>query len=309
MGVESAVHTGLSCIAIETRFHAHEQGGRTLNKLTALCAAALLAMLVSPVHAETVDCNSEEKDLQKALDDAPAGSELFVTGSCDTGPFFIRKDRVRLIGFGDGGATLSGLAGGNWLLGVDGDNVELRNINILADGFSFGIITAGSKITLDNVDARNAASAGVRVGLSSFANIRGGHFSGNFIGIGVFTYSSTLIQGSTIELNSTGIFVANNATASIGGSMIRNNGTGIFVDEFSIVGVSDSTIEMNDDAGARVGNRNGILQFYDPPNTIENNNPDVRCDSRAIVRSAQTQTSSTNTTDIVGTCLVFGAIF
>ena len=85
---------------------------RDLPKLLGLAAgAALFAMSVSPLHAETVNCNSEGKDLQKALDNASAGSVLFVTGDCDTGTFMIRKDRIKLIGFGENGATLSGSGG------------------------------------------------------------------------------------------------------------------------------------------------------------------------------------------------------
>ena len=49
-----------------------------MNKLTALCAAALLAMLVSPVQAETVNCDSEGKDLQKAIDNSAGDSSLFM---------------------------------------------------------------------------------------------------------------------------------------------------------------------------------------------------------------------------------------
>ena len=111
-----------------------------MNKLPALCAAALLAMLVSPLHAETVNCNSEGKDLQKAIDHAPVGATLFISGNCDTGPFLLSRD-IELIGIGS--PTLSAPGGGFATVNIQRTSVTLQNLTIDATGTEIGIYFEG----------------------------------------------------------------------------------------------------------------------------------------------------------------------
>ena len=257
----------------------------------------------------TVDCGLGQS-LQEALDDASVGSTISVTGTCDTGPFFVRKDRTRLFGFGVGGATLSGPAGGSRLLGVEGDNVELRDLHVLADGFTFGVITSGTKILLRDIKIENAGSAGFRLGTGGSAVIRDSNFSGNGIGIGVLDTSAADIASSTVENNSNiGIFVVGNSKVVVASNTISDNTIGLFLNNLSSAILLDNTIEMNTDEGVFVGNRYADLAFVNPPNTIQGNGTDVRCESRAIVSAPQIQTSSTGTISINGTCVVFGPIF
>lgn len=276
----------------------------------AVIGIGLFAFSPSSVYAETVNCDSAGKDLQKALDNTPPGSDVFVTGDCDTGPFFIRKDRIRLLGFGDGGATLSGPDGGNRLLGVDGDNVELRGLNLDADGFSYGIITDGTKLIITDVEVENATDTGLFLTGGVHGIVRDSEFTGNGTGLRVSGSSNGYIVGTTFTDNSSGgIAVSMSSSATIMRNIIMNNGYGILVTKMSSAAVGDNLIEGNSNQGIWVAHQYGYLETHTPPNIIQGNGVDVECADRGIFESSVAQTSTTHATSLSGLCTVLGAIF
>lgn len=278
---------------------------RTLPKLLGLAVGAtFLVMSISPLHAESVNCDSAGKDLQKTIDNAAVGSEISISGTCATGPFFIDKD---LNLSGDGPATLSAVIGGNHVLFVRNASVNIRNLNIDADFNSIGVLLNGASVSLSGVIIDGAVGTSLRVDINSSAQILDSVIRNSNAGIHVYNASSASLVRTTVEDNTVhGLEVDLSSSARIEDSTIDSNGSGIKVGLNSAVTLLDNTITNNTNDGVLVRWQGGLATAA-APNTIQGNGGvDVRCESRGIILVNTQQTSDTKTTDIAGDCLLFG---
>ncbi len=271
--------------------------------VTALLAAVLSAASLSPLQAQeaAVNCDSGGQGLQKKIDSAAHGAEIFISGSCDDGPFFVSKD-LKLIGVGP--ATLSAPNGSNNVVSARGTHVELRNLKINADGVQNGIALAQSSAVIQNVLVEGATNNAVLVEPGSTARIVGSEFRDNGRGITIAGTSHAGLFGNTIENNSiTGINVDLHASANISNNTIINSRIGIRVDRFSAATAGGNTIEGNILQGVSVAPLYGVLTLFSP-NTIQFNGTDVQCHARGILQVFQTQISATQTKNIDPACFV-----
>jgi len=200
--------------------------------VTVLLAAVLSAASLSPLQAQeaSVNCDSGGQGLQKKIDSASHGAEIFISGACTDGPFFIRKD-LKLIG--DGFATLSAAGGSSIVLLITGATVEVSDVTIDASGTGTALVVHGSSIELTRVTVRNASNNGVTVDLNSSASIRQSTIENNGTGIFVTRTSNAAVNDSTIQDNSDGIGVEFNSSVAVGNSMIKNNVRGVFLTRMS----------------------------------------------------------------------------
>jgi hypothetical protein len=81
---------------------------RNRSSIVLLSALVVLPRISLADNAKSVNCNSGG-DLQKAIDTAPTGAVIQVSGTCNKGPYFVFKD-LSLIGTG-GSAVLSASSG------------------------------------------------------------------------------------------------------------------------------------------------------------------------------------------------------
>lgn len=285
-----------------------ELGRKQMTKLSfrmaAVLGVAFLGFASSPLHAETVNCDSVGKDLQKAIDNAAPNSEIFISGTCDTGSFLINKD-LKLIG----PATLSG---GSTVLHVLGHNVEITNVNIDADGSDNGLLTTGATVRLNHVVIEGAASTGARIDQSSAAEIFGESvFSDNGVfGLAISGSSGVNLRNATIENNANvGILVEMSSHANTANNTINENGTGISVNSNASIFLVDSTITNSLFSGV-FATLQGYVQGAGSPSTFGNNGVDVRCNDRGILAfSSGPQLPLTGSTADDGTCIITGPIF
>ncbi len=101
--------------------------------LKAVCAALLLAFTAGPLSAQGlpfgtgpfihVECDPPGADLQKKLDTAVSGSQIFIVGTCDDGPYRIHaKDLALVASSGGTGVILSGSGAEESVLDITGGN-------------------------------------------------------------------------------------------------------------------------------------------------------------------------------------------
>ena len=282
---------------------------RSLTKLsaTAFLATALFAMSVSPVHAESVNCDSPGKDLQKAIDNAPAGSTLFISGNCSNGPYSVTTKDLTLTG---GNTILSAPNGGGAVLTLRNHSFQVFGLTIDATGRDTGIsIGRNASVNVSSVDVHGAARFGILITGSSHAFLFRNEIKNNGDGVTIFESADALIVENTIESNVVGIGVTLGGTANIGGNVIDDNDFGVAINANSSIFLNDNTITNNTIAGVLV-KRSSFLGSGGAPNTIEDNGVvDVKCESRGMLEFASAQISLTKVDDIAADCLVFGTIF
>lgn len=283
----------------------------TLVKLLGFAVgAALIAMSASPVYAagsETVNCSAPGTQLQKKLDSAQEDSIVFVTGTCDDGPFNINRD---IILFGLGGATLSAVDGSGSVLTVNWARAIIAGITIDGDGETIGIIVRGGQARLFNVVVEGAVN-GIFVsagGSVTTDNVQSSNNEG--VGIIISGSSGANLFNSKFEQNRIGVLVQLSSSATINGdSTFEGNGNGIIISTNGSVSLSDSTIKNSTFHGVYVLTQ-GVLSAFGSPIIFENNGGiDVKCESRGIVETGASQIPNGGSTMIDPSCLVFGTIF
>lgn len=248
--------------------------------LTAICATALLALSASPLHAASINCDAPGQDLQVRINARALGDRLDVTGVCDDGPYVIRQD-IKLAG----PATLSATAGSaGGILTIVGAKVELRNITIIADNASDGLVVLDNgTVTAINIVVSGAPSEGILVLYSSVLRIVSGTIKENRVGVNVANGSTMRMSHTTVEHNTLdGIDVSRDSAGAIFTSRINHNGRfGIHVLWDGTLQISDTEITNNGSHGVNIFLQS-FMNFFDPPSTIESNGViDVNCEGRS----------------------------
>jgi hypothetical protein len=277
------------------------KGGRLMRNLRVIAAAAvtsaaLVGALGSPAMAGTiVDCTANPSALQPAIDAAPAGSLLIVSGTC-IGTFSISKNLSVQGGTMDAhltGVTLTVSSGHVTLQGVtvmSGVGASIQNAGSLALRNSLvtssqpSPLAAWSEAILNTGVLRmfnSSASWNRSVGLINYgsAEVRWSYLSNNYGG-GVDNVGLLTIVGSRIDGN--GDDGQAQAGSYVGGIHNRESGTlllthssvtrNVIYGEEDSAGVTndgtmrihDSTISANEatNAGAAgVLNRSGSLKI------------------------------------------------
>ena len=113
--------------------------------------APLAGALVTPAQAATVSCPSV--NLQTAIDAAPPGSTIELSGTC-TGQFVINKS-LQLVGLP---ATLDGANGGTVVSVGSGANVRFDGLTIQhGRGFQGGVLNQGTLALYNTTVSQNTA--------------------------------------------------------------------------------------------------------------------------------------------------------
>ena len=286
---------------------------KTLPKLLGLAVGAVLfAMPASPLYAETVNCGSEGKDLQKAIDNAPVGSVLFITGVCDVSTLHISQD-LSLRGFGSE-ATLSAPDGSGDIITVRGASVNFSRLTIDASGAGHGISTQGAFVELDTVVVEGSPAAGISLDNNSAAQISESVFRDNDVGVGISGSSSANIVGSTFLSNEVGLRVGHSSHANTALNTFDGNEFGIDVNNNSAIFLVDSTISNSPSVGLLV-QRHGLVQGAGDPSEFDNNGIDVECNDRGVLaffggpQLPVTGTLSVQTDPIHRACIVTNPVF
>ncbi len=269
-----------------------------------LAVVAAFAVSVSRLHAQqtSINCDTKEHGLQRQINSA-ADAEIFVIGTCE-GPLRITRNFTLT-----GPATLSA-PGSESVLLISGAAVELRGLTVDGSGANVAIKVASGSVSLNNVTVRNASTAGVFVGDTSFADIRQSTINSNGVGVFVTKSSSANVVENTIHNNSgSGIAIDLNSSAKVRGNKIKNNKNGLWVTTMSSVTIGGNTIKNNSAKGVWVGQQYAYVGTLGPPNTIQNNKVDVECGNRGIFESPLAQKSTTKTVAITGGCAVLGRMF
>jgi len=196
-------------------------------------AASSLGQANPPVSntVSNVNCGGGSGDLQRAIDNAPAGGTVVVRGACDKGPYYLRKN-LRLTGF-RGETVLSG--GGDRVVDVIGANVRIERLTVDATQNSFGIlIEEGSSGILDQVTVRNSQGAGVQAMLASYAGITSSSFINNLYGIFVAGSSNIWLDDNTLDGNQYAHIAAfANSSAFVYNSRLTNGNIGVLIERMS----------------------------------------------------------------------------
>lgn len=175
-----------------------------------VAGAAALGGPGTAAAASSVDCSTS--NLQTAIDNAPAGGRLVVTGTC-SGNFTIDKDLSLL---GGGTAVLDGQNAGT-TLSVSSGTVTVANLRITAGSAP----DAGGGIS--NGDVSGTGTPGGTLTLRD--SVVSGN-SGRFFGGGISNTGSLTLQGTTVSDNSageSGAGIANSGTVRVDQSTVSGN--------------------------------------------------------------------------------------
>jgi hypothetical protein len=189
---------------------------RAMAMVAVGCASLLWLGTATAPAAAPIKVNCPADDLQAAIDSAPAGATIHVTGTC-VGNFSIAKD-LALVGAG-AGATLDGNSTGRVVYIPDGTSATTTialekltitngNINACACGpYGPGIYNGGANLTVKGSTVTNNTG---RINL----------------GGGIYSYGTLLVKNSTITANgpaSAGAGIENDGVATVVNSTVSNN--------------------------------------------------------------------------------------
>jgi len=258
-----------------------------------------------PEPSPTVNCDAPGADLQGKLDRASVGAKIWVTGHCSDGPYFIKHD-LQLSGFAT--ATLSARPGSGNVLQIFGASLTISGIEIDATGTDYGMYIEGSSVSTIDVTVKNSPGSGIFAVGSSRVNVDRCRLIRNSIGVYVLGSSSAVITNSFVESSDKfGIIVYNNSDAFIRDTSILNgNGPGLWADRLSQFTLVTSVVDGNSGPGVFLDSKYSVATLDVGGNTIQNNNPDLKCLARAILDVAAPASSSTKTSVIDGACIVNG---
>jgi hypothetical protein len=211
------------------------------------CAGAAWLGAATAPAAAPIKVHCPVDNLQAAIDTAPAGATIHVSGTC-TGNFTIAKDLTLV---GTGAATLDGNFAGRVVFIPDGTVATITlqnftitngNVNACACGpYGPGIYNGGANLTVKSSTITNN---------TGFPVNSGG---------GIYSYGTLLVKNSTITANGpaqNGAGIENDGIATVVNSTISGNigdgGDGAGITSFgSSLTVTGSTLSGN--IGARSG--------------------------------------------------------
>jgi parallel beta-helix repeat protein len=276
--------------------------------LTVLLSADIADVFAQSEGSSTVNCGSNGVDLQTKITNASLGATVYVTGACAGGPYVINRD-IKLVAFGENGATLSSPNGAKVLI-VQGAVLRVEGVRIQG-GTEEGILLHGGTLFANNIVVHGASGDGVRIGVNSHATITNSAFRNNVgFGIQVTESSGAFLQGNTLEQNAIGISVDRSSSAIVDGNTIRNNTVkGVIVESNASILLLNNSISNNAGGGLLV-RRNGFVDTVNPPNTFSGNGIDVECLERGIVDAVDgPQQPATGAFNTDGLCLIIGTVF
>jgi hypothetical protein len=207
------------------------------------CASLLWLGAATAPAAAPIKVKCPADDLQSAIDSAPAGATIHVTGTC-VGNFSIAKD-LTLIGVG-AGATLDGNGTGR--------------VVFIPDGTSAATMIALDNFTITNGDIDTCACGPYGPGIyngGATLTVKGSTVTNNtgFInsGGGIYSDGTLLVKNSTITANGpadNGAGIENDGNATVVNSTISgnvgNSGDGSGITSFgSNLTVTGSTLSGN----------------------------------------------------------------
>jgi hypothetical protein len=226
--------------------------GSTMKRVTVIAAVGCASLLwlgtaLAPA-ATPIKVHCPVDNLQSAIDSAPAGARIHVTGIC-TGNFSIDRDLTLI---GTGGATLDGNSTGRVVFIPDGTSAATT---ITLDNFT---------ITNGDIDACACGPYGPGI-YNGGANltVKGSTVTNNTgqinLGGGIYSYGTLLVKNSTVTANgpaNSGAGIENDGDATVVNSDVSGNigngadGSGItsFGSNLTVTG---STLSGN--TGARSG--------------------------------------------------------
>lgn len=293
--------------------------------LVATIAFAVLGFAPSIVHAQgvgtlsmVVDCDSGDT-IQEAVDKSREGTDILVSGTCDTEKIRITKDRIRLLG--QAGATISPPAGEGGAIAIHGSQIAVHNFGSIKGGTGTAItVQNGGSVSIFGNLIEDSAS-GIQLFVGSSANITSNQIedsSGQ--GIGVQNGSSAFIFDTKVtNSGGVGIQIFRNGDASIVETVVENSGAGgINVAVSSSAVIQDSTVKNSSFQGIRFAeassgevrgstssdnNGDGIsvdtssylaLSSFGGPNTIERNGGvGVTCGFSGVLQVSKPQNFGT----------------
>jgi hypothetical protein len=243
------------------------QLSRTFRRLGLVAAAGVLPAGAAVVTASPgasaapeIAMSCSTTNLQAAIDNAPSGSILSVTGTC-LGNYTINKN-LTLVGHGP--AVLDGQQAGITLTVSSGTEVELDHLTI-TDGNATSADLAGDGGGINN-------SGALTLNQSTVNNNTALSYGGGIYN----SYSAALtLNQTTVSSNNGGVFgggIYNNNTMTLIGSSVSENSTvygggGIFsCCGYTPVTLTNSTI---DDNTATAGSGGGIFNLLDSE-TLQN---------------------------------------
>ncbi|GHI06703.1 hypothetical protein AQI88_30400 [Streptomyces cellostaticus] len=266
----------------------------------ALAMALGLAGGMPAAAAQTIQVNCANQNLQTAINNAPSGSTIVITGIC-VGQFTIANKDLTLVG--SGGAVLDGGHAGRTLTKFGpGNQVQLTNLTI-ANGtdqfFGGGIINYEGTLSLTRTVVRNNSArhgggifnGGTLTVISSVVRDNDSGTATQGVGGGIFNNNpgttsviNSLIQHNTVTGTGSaggGLFESANSTVTLNRTTVRNNsaefGGGLF--SRSTMTVNNSTVVFNTatagpDSGGGIyqGGDTGVVTLHHT--TVRDNTPE-----------------------------------
>lgn len=275
-----------------------------------LLVAAMFALAGAHLSGDTtrdsvVTCDSPGTNLQTKLDNAVAGSTIYIRGTCSNGLYRIGKNLTLA---GQPAATLAAPNGGPVVLQIEGAKVQLRDLTIDGTNNDYALrAISGASITMERVTVHDARGPGVAVDFNSHADILRSNVGNNGFGVMVTASSSAYLAENTIQSNQFGVYVQLNSSANANLNTISNNRVGVLVSLVSSLVLTSNTIESNTEKGVWIAHQYGFLATT--PNTIQYNGVDVTCGDRGIYEGAPGTISETKTADISPGCVLLDPIF
>ena len=280
---------------------------KLLCSTVAMLASMSLFASTGNAGIKNVKCSSGQS-LQTAITNASAGDVLNISGTCDDGPYFIRKN-VSLAG----PAILSAADGSFAVLSVVGANIGLSNLDFDADGADHGVLLQRSTALVYDIFVENALEAGLQVDSGSAAQVDNSDFHNNKNGVRILRSSNGDLNNNEIVTATAppgaGISVDMSSSATIGpGNVVDGYPLGILVWRNSSAFLINSTIKNSSNIGLLV-QFSGFLSTTSQPSTFENNRLDVQCDTMGMIDVSGPQIGDPGTTYDDGTCAIPNPIF
>jgi parallel beta-helix repeat protein len=290
-----------------------------------------VAIAGGELQPQTIAVACPGQSLQSAINAAPPGSTINVTGICEEN-VVIREEKERLLIDGGNAATLSGNSSSPTVTISGAKGIKIRNFWSPGGitGGSGGVqIKGGGVAAIDRNDISNSGSQGgiVVVGVS-FAVITDNNIhdntgwgiqvlEGSSVRIGFDSVGDSGTSPNTIEGNGEGgILVTRTSNARIAGNTIADNtGDGIQVTRLSQADIASNIINANSangisthfNGGVQLGENSGT-GFLSQPNITSSNNGQygISCSMGAYVRGHLGSTDQINgtsgQTSITATC-------
>jgi nitrous oxidase accessory protein NosD len=279
-----------------------------------------LAKFAGVSAASLIPVNCPAESLQAAINSAPAGSTITVSGTCAEN-LLIRNEKQRVTIDGGTVAVINAPNSSIPAFNVRGKGILIQNMTI--NGGSVGIyVNRGSNAVIHTNFIQNRAGHGVLVDELAFAVVTNNSIQNN-AGAGVFvTEKSTARIGfnsdadsaasaNSIQNNGVGVAISNNSSARVVGNTIGSNtGAGVQILRDSHADIASNDISGNAD-GIDVG-ENSFVQLgedsgtniFESPNTGANTGFGIMCADGGSADGRQGAiTGNSGATSFDGSCI------